>query len=485
MPSPTTIPTTLTPREKLVAGRLLVREKAPYFRAAVLSLIPREAAGLGTVGITERGVLMVDYAVIAQWTIPQIAGALVHEIGHLLRDHPGRCGDRDRFVFNLAGDMAMNDDIVKMGFELPEGALHPAGFGYPENLAAEDYYARILKDVEKHRQNCPACGQEHGQGQPQEGEGQEGKDGEGQQGQGGQGGQGKQGQQQKGQGQGGQGGGQKGSGKGPRGSGGDLAHEGQEPGCAKGWCGSGAGRPIPGEPDGEADAEGGRSRAEMARVRKQTAELMKQEGEKSRGTIPAGWAVWAEEVLGPPKIRWQDKLARVTRNAVAWRPGGVDHRYDAPSRRQGGLGYGPGRPILPRLRSPVPRVSVVVDTSGSMGKDDLTKATREVRGVLAATGSDVDFCACDAAVHELRPIRDYREVAKLLKGGGGTDFAPAFEALMTKKHPPEVIVFITDGCGPAPAVEPRAKVIWVLVGKYQQTPSFRGAPWGEVISVED
>jgi predicted metal-dependent peptidase len=131
---------------------------------------------------------------------------------------------------------------------------------------------------------------------------------------------------------------------------------------------------------------------------------------------------------------------------------------------------------------PVPRVIVAVDTSGSMTEKDLSTALRETRGVMKAVGASVEFCACDAQVHTLKKVDKWEELPSLLKGGGGTDFVPVFNAVDKLNPRPEVLVFVTDGCGPAPVTPPPGlKVIWLLVGNYRHKP----VPWGEYIEVED
>jgi predicted metal-dependent peptidase len=165
---------------------------------------------------------------------------------------------------------------------------------------------------------------------------------------------------------------------------------------------------------------------------------------------------------------------------VQWRSGAVDYRYDGPSRRQAGLGYGNGAPILPRLRRPVPRVAIALDTSGSMGGDELSAALNETQGILRAVGAEVTFLSCDAEVHALGQIHSVADALKLVKGGGGTDFRPVFAALEKKRERPDVLVFFTDGYGPAPARAPLwCSTVWVLVGRTVREP----ATWGTCIRV--
>src|SRR5690606_25788821 len=58
---------------------------------------------------------------------------------------------------------------------------------------------------------------------------------------------------------------------------------------------------------GITDAEGQAIRRDVATKIKETS--------NGRGTVPAGWQVWADAELLPPKVRWQDKLRAIARQA--------------------------------------------------------------------------------------------------------------------------------------------------------------------------
>ncbi len=258
----------------------------------------------------------------------------------------------------------------------------------------------------------------------------------------------------------------------------------QQPKAGKvgaGTCGSCSGSKAPGEPTDEKGE--GRSDAEMARVRRETAEAVKHaaQGDQGRGTIPDSLLRWADEELAPPKIDWRKRLGQVVRATIAYRPGAVDFDWTKRSRRQAGLGSGIGKPVLPAFRAPVPRVAVVVDTSGSMGSDQLTDAASELNGILQAVGAQVTVCACDAAVHELQEVGTIQAAVKLLKGGGGTDMRPALDALAKHKARPEVVIVATDGYIGDIGPKPSYRVVWLIVGRLT---TFMPA-WGEVVFVND
>lgn len=390
----------MKPEQKLAAARHIVRKRAPYFQSALLGLIPRKAPGLGTIGVTDSMILLWDPDAVAAWSIEALAGGLVHEVCHVLRRHGERCKTHgyDKRLWNYAGDRAINDDLVRTGWKLPNDCLLPNQIGMADGLTEEAYY--------------------HAERQKNE----------------------------------------------------ESGEDDDRPRVGNGWCGSGAGREVPGEP---AD---GRSKADIGRIRSTVAAAIS--SSKSRGNVPAGLLRWAQEELAPPKVRWQDKLARACRAAVAYKAGAVDYRYERPSRRQAGVGFGKGKPILPALRAPIPEVAVAVDTSGSMGQKELALAIAETAGILRAAGTPVTFLAGDAAVHAVAKIGDWRRLKDLMKGGGGTDFAPIVEGIAKLRPRPSVAVIITDGYGPAPEKPPAGtNVIWLLVGQGCKKPS----TWGEEI----
>lgn len=428
----------------------------PYLRAAIFALVPIERPGLNTMAVTKSMILFWDSAALLRWPREETVCTLLHEVWHVLRDHAGRCEamQAERSLWNKAADLEINDDLSAaapdvVGAKIGDGWLMPESFGLANGGLAEGYYRQLL--AQQHALSGP------------------------------------------------------GAGSGPGGNSGPSA-----PSAGNGWCGSGAGQAIPNEPDDDnadpadpnnpqapsagaptpggplqAAPSTGRSAAEIQTVRKRVAQAVRDEarkGGRGRGSIPAGWQRWAGQVLTPPKVRWQDKFARAARSAIAFRPGAADWTYSKLSRRQAGVGFGPGRPILHATHTPVPIVDVWVDTSGSMEEKHLAVALRESAGVLVAVGGNVQFGAIDADVHTCKVVSDWREIPSLLVGGGGTDFRPAFERSASTKRRAGVIVFITDGGGTAPEFPPlHARVIWLLVGEYRSRP----CQWGEFVEIDD
>jgi predicted metal-dependent peptidase len=399
----------------LAAGRLIASKKAPYFRALIQALVPYAVPGLGTIGITKHMLLVYDPEWIAQRTQEEMGALYWHEVMHKVLDHHNRRGDKNPYLYNVAGDIFINDQGRNMQLMFPKGGMFPELFGFPKNLSTEEYYALLYKKAEEQIKEI-------------------------------------------------------------------IDELQKDPNAWKsGQCGSGAGNPMENEPDGP--ETGARSESELQQLRQRVAEAVKQHVQsKGRGDLPLGIDRWADEVTKPPKVPWQTILGRVVRQAVAFRPGAVDYSYSRISRRQGGIGFGPGRPIVPAFVRPVPRVAFVLDTSGSMGQDQLAAGIAEATGVLKATGAEITFMSCDYAVHAVGKVTNPAELAKLVKGGGGSSFVPAFEHLAKMRDRPQLAVFATDGAILVPPQPPKGmRVIWLLIGA--STPPT--TEYGDRIEVEE
>lgn len=425
----------LNHRQKISAARGLATRRLPYFSSALFTLILKPLPGMfkmvgAAMGVNAKAVLYYDPDVVENdWDIEDIEFGLLHEVGHLLRDHASKCKKESYKAkqWNLAGDAAINDDLVEAGLKPLSTDMVPSNIKHPKTdlpmktgLVEEAYYHAIRQMKE-----------DPGGGSPRPGSGN---------------------------------------------------------------CGGISGNPMEGLPgDGEGEGEGeGRSNVEIERVRKDCAKEVQKASAKSRGSVPAGYMVWADQIIAPPKIRWQDKVQRTVRHGVSKVRGSVDYHYGQISRRQWGIGFGPGMPILPSMFAPMPRIACFVDTSGSMGDDDLAEAMAEVNGVVKASGAEVLLGCCDAEVHgNIEVVTNLKAACAKLEGGGGTDFNPVFREIerMPPASRPHIAIMMTDGGGPAPVVAPRGLiVIWVLIGHHAIVPYSGewGGPsitWGEQIFV--
>lgn len=182
---------------------------------------------------------------------------------------------------------------------------------------------------------------------------------------------------------------------------------------------------------------------------------------RSQGTLPGEWGRWVQEILDPV-VDWRNVLHAAVRRGLGWAAGHTDYTYSRVSRRQAAA----GPVILPALRRPVPRVGIVVDTSGSVDDGLLAQALGEVAGVLASLGvadPQVTVLAVDAAVQAVSTVRRADRVR--LAGGGGTDMAVGIRAAEELRPPVDVIVVLTDGLTGWPSRPTHVPTVAVLIGR--------------------
>lgn len=332
----------------------------------------------------------------------------------MMRNHHHRLEqipDAEAPLALIAADLEINDDLREESTTLPKGGLYPdTTFGFPTHETAEEYYDRLRKKVSKV--------QRPGAGKPQPGDGKgDGKD--------------------------------PGHGWGDCGSIGDghkREHEDSGPG--------GKGKDGKPTPDGMGPIEQEVLREKVAHDIKEYA--AKSQGSQSRGTVPASWARWAEEVLRP-KVDWRKQLRGAVRAAIGQAAGMEDYSYRKPNRRQAAV-----KVIIPTLRRPVPKVAVQVDTSGSMSDTKIAQALAEIDGVLKHVGQPIQVLSVDAAVHTQQKVGSKRQVK--LGGGGGTDMGVGIQAMAASKDRPDVLIVVTDGYTPWPdAMINRLRVVAALL----------------------
>lgn len=127
----------------LAAARLVATSAAPYMSAAVLALIPEEREDIPTLAVTASGRLLINPSFVAGLDARQLAGLLLHEALHVVLDHAGRCGTRDHLRWNMAGDLAINPTVRRIGLPIPAEGLWPDRYGWSDDLTADEYYAAL------------------------------------------------------------------------------------------------------------------------------------------------------------------------------------------------------------------------------------------------------------------------------------------------------------------------------------------------------
>jgi predicted metal-dependent peptidase len=94
----------------------------------------------------------------------------------------------------------------------------------------------------------------------------------------------------------------------------------------------------------------------------------------------------------------------------------------------------------------------------------------------------------DTELHEIGDVRNYRDVARNLRGGGGTVFEALFDKIEERRRSnklPNVVIVATDGDAYGCPSEPPAGVTWIWLITTQGGSLPRNVTWGEVVHLHD
>jgi predicted metal-dependent peptidase len=325
------------------------------------------------------------------------AMSLVHEVWHLLRRHFARaralcCPKEKHKIVNIAQDLEINqtDELWK---RLPDFAVMPKKYNVPPSLTFEEYW-RLLENQQDLQSSTLTDG------------------------------------------------------IGPIGPGGGNC----------GPCTHGHHQPWMLPPPNAAGPDGekipGISEIRGNIIIQNTAEAIKDAAARGIGKVPAGWVRWAKEILSP-KVNWMEKIPPALQGMMFR----VTGQYYQNPFRIGRRQHLSPQIIQPAKLGEAPRLSFIIDTSGSMDDQMLCQAVSEVNGVLQGYGYGIQVTVyfTDAAAAPAQQVTCATQLKPI--GGGGTDMGEGFKAIENdfKKDTyakPAVVIVVTDGYTPWPAVRP-------------------------------
>ncbi|MET4144320.1 putative metal-dependent peptidase [Arthrobacter sp. UYCo732] len=442
------------------AWRATALQIMPYMGSLMFSLRPVNSEAVDTFGVDDGHRCYINFDKVIPMGAQFGAEALLHECSHLLAEHSmlaelAGVSETELDAWNVAGDMAINDDLRDAGCNaLAKHGVFAGQIGEPD-YQTPMHYMDVLRKKQGGKPK-PQQGQQPGQGQP--GQGSPGK-----------------GQPQPGSGQPGQG----------------------QPTPMKG-CGSGAGGRKGGHELGDDETMGGKAEAATAieknLVRIATASAARQHQEQHGiGSVPGGIAQIIDEILTPSTTPWERVLASFVRRAVAHKAGYHDASYTRRNRRRmnetmsDGKGRIIGRVIAPGYIKPTPSIHFYRDTSGSVSDHDLAMATNEVLAIarkLSIRGDDLVVSDIDTMVHQSTKFGGKDSIIEIA-GRGGTDMGEAIEHALSLPKKPSAIVIATDGETGWPEERPSVPVIVLLINVRSKTWIDNVPEWANLVEVKD
>jgi len=432
-------------KERIAIVRTKLISRVPFMGHLCLKLEPIEDPSIPTMGVTRDRKLYYNPTFVSGLSDAELAGVLCHETLHGALLCFERQGTRLMAVnggislWNVAHDYAINQIIVDFKhrfLKLPAGGLQDDKY---RNLSAEEIYDLLREGSENLMVQNRGPGGKGGEGGEGDETGEESGDGESEEA-------------------------------------GESGESGE--GNSPGQSGNGKQIDLPDNAWGHDDMKkSGKAlseaekRAEDTKWKVSLAEAQQIHQNKQQGSLPGQLEKIIEEML-EPKLPWSEILARwVGENGLR-----ADFTWSRPNRRSESVGE-----FLPSLKKHgADDLIVLWDTSGSMNGRE-AQILGEVIGICDDLNMSLRVMCCDTRVcSDVEDVRDAEDVD--VKGGGGSDFTPAFDQLTDEGYQ-GVVVSFTDGWIGVPEVKPvhLRDCLWVI-GPGDVDPT-RGQ-WGEVLKVD-
>lgn len=190
---------------------------------------------------------------------------------------------------------------------------------------------------------------------------------------------------------------------------------------------------------------------------------------KLQGKMPITLDREVDEILYQKKD-WKELLAAfVTEQAKD------DYSFSRPNLRYD------GDFILPSLHSQkMGNVILAVDTSGSINRDLLSIFVQELKDISSELNVAMTVLYVDTKVQGIQEFEPNDDIVLNIKGGGGTDFRPAFEYVDKEDIEGSCLIYFTDGyCNSFPD-STDLPVFWAVYNNKNFVP-----PFGEVVLTDN
>lgn len=389
----------LSAEDKLKRARIQIQKTNPFFAYLSLYLKFREDkngevppwAGLG---VNVEGELCYKKEFVEKLTEEELMGVLIHEILHLSLLHLTRRGTREPVVWNIAADAAVNSIVKENRYSLPSGGVIPdynncvEVFGKTITEVNKKTVEKIYEELEQFAKKLQQ-GNGNGKGK---GDGEE-CDGDGQDN-------------------------KEGNGNGN----GNYSKSGY--------------KPFDHHKEGKRATEEDKKQQEEYWKGKANEALV---AAKLRGNLPKGMERLVSG-LSEAKVNWRDILQRYVQRAIPY-----DYTYSNPSKKSVSSGY-----YMPNTIKDHVDVCVAIDTSGSIGQDELKEFISEIIGMAKAFNTRINMrlLTHDVTVHDDLLIANGNiEKIKQLKlhGGGGTSHKDLFNYIDKNHRNAKLVICFTDG----------------------------------------
>jgi predicted metal-dependent peptidase len=155
----------------LQAARLRASYQRAYFAPALFNLVPVKTDLIASMAVDAYWRVYYNESWMATHTVEENAALLIHEVGHLLRDHEARkkaAAATNARLWNTAADCEINDDLAAEGLPLPGDPPQPGKYGLRTGETVELYYKALSTPAARSKDECDCGSGAHGDRRPWE-----------------------------------------------------------------------------------------------------------------------------------------------------------------------------------------------------------------------------------------------------------------------------------------------------------------------------
>jgi len=110
-------------KKRLLRAKVQLMLKHPFFGYLISFLKFIWDESVPTIAVNPDGVVKLNPKYVEKLSDGELEGCFSHEVLHVALEHFERQGCRDKQLWNIATDIAINEMLSKSGFKLPSGAL--------------------------------------------------------------------------------------------------------------------------------------------------------------------------------------------------------------------------------------------------------------------------------------------------------------------------------------------------------------------------
>lgn len=414
---------------------------------------------------------------ISTLTDKQLQTLITHEIMHITNEHFNRRGKRDKFLWNIATDLAINSILKSEDFDEIKGWLIPEKYGFSKNLSAEEYYKNLKQNRNTENKNLGDIGNDNSENKEDKtiddhsywekvkktennSKGQENKNI-----------------------------GLNNSDDINSQDNSSKEQENKNIDSTESFDNSNDSNKKDESTKKNNNSKEYRkiNKTDISNIRTKINEAIEIAYKKTNsqyGYIPSNIQDYINILKKSAIINWKRVLKTQIQSSVK-----NNHRksYLRPSRR-----YSNSKFIFKgKVPDRIAKIIVAIDTSGSIGNEEFNMFMNEIYELHEKYPIELRIIQCDAQIQSDIIYKRNQKIENNIYGRGGTDFRPVFEYIKNNKYrcsnelnntssskyqtykskvrnKPNLLIFFTDGYGTYPEVKdyPRYKVLWCIAGNY-------------------